>query len=792
MTDPRRTLHLFEQAVVLDETARGAFLDRECNGDSPLRAEVDALIKADSQAGDFLTRPVHESGNRTGERLGSYRLTALIGTGGMGTVYRAERADRAFAKPVAIKLLLFDAGDLRTRFALEQRILGALSHPNIASLLDVGQETNGAPYLVMEYVEGLPITRYVHDHQLDLRARIELFRKILDAMQMAHTQLVVHRDIKPGNVLVDAHDEPKLLDFGIAKLLDGSVSAATRTGLGPLTPEYASPEQVRGEPIGTGSDIYSLGVLLYELATGERPYRIDDTRPAAVEHVICDTDPVRPSQRLSTQRADGNRRDLDAVILKAMQKRPADRYASCAAFAEDLQRWLDGVQVLAREPAIGERAARFVRRHRFAVSVAATAILALLIGFGFALWQAREATLARNRAQRINEFLQDMLGAADHSSLGRNAKLGDVLDTAKRNAEHVLADDPATLGETELTLTRAYDTLGDLDNALQSGNLALSVGEKSKLPSLTLEAQLALANVYVNRGEFDAAEKILKDARAQAETSGTPRQRGESAGQFGFLEVKRDNLASAERWLKTSLGELPDDAMETRAAAMNDLAVTQESEEKFPAALKTIDACIDMLRNAYPNGHPLLSQAIGNLAGLLDDAGDHAAASAKFDEALKMKIHLLGEDHFSVIGTLSTMTWRSVQQKDTAAALSYGSRAWAGAQKLSPENPAISYAAITYAQALMQAGRAGDALPIAEAALRLRKANLPADNAFVINTESVVALATAEAGDIGGGESLARSAYERLAAKLGEKNQLVVTAKDRLDQIDALRKTAQR
>jgi tetratricopeptide (TPR) repeat protein len=296
----------------------------------------------------------------------------------------------------------------------------------------------------------------------------------------------------------------------------------------------------------------------------------------------------------------------------------------------------------------------------------------------------------------------------------------------------------------------------------------------------------------VNRGEFDAAQKILMDARAQAEASGTPRQRGESAGQFGFLEVKRDKFASAERWLKISLDELPVDAMETRAATMNDLGVAQESQEEFPAALKTINACIDMLRKAYPNGHPLLSQAIGNLAGLLDDTGDYAGASAKFDEALKMKIDLLGEDHFSVIGTLSTMTWRSVQQKDTAAALRYGSRAWAGAQKLSPENPAISYAAITYAQALMQAGHADEGLPIAETALRLRKANLPADNAYVINTESVVALAKAEAGDIAGGESLARSAYERLVAKLGEKNQLTAIAKDRLGQIDALKKTAQR
>jgi tetratricopeptide (TPR) repeat protein len=236
-----------------------------------------------------------------------------------------------------------------------------------------------------------------------------------------------------------------------------------------------------------------------------------------------------------------------------------------------------------------------------------------------------------------------------------------------------------------------------------------------------------------------------------------------------------------------SLEELPSNALERRAASMNDLAVAEETDE-LPEALKTINACIDMLRAAYPNGSPLLAQAIGNLAGILDDQGDYAGASKKFDEALKMKIDLMGEDHFSVIGTLSTMTWRSVQQKDANAALGYGARAWAGAQKLSPENPSISYAAITYAQALMLAGRANEAIPLIETALKLRKANLAPDNAFVVNTESVLALAQAEAGRIGEGETLAKSAYERQLAKLGEKNSLTLNAKQRLDEIEALKK----
>ena len=234
---------------------------------------------------------------------------------------------------------------------------------------------------------------------------------------------------------------------GVAKLMHRSWAS---------DPRVREPPQIRGEPIGTGSDIYSLGVLLYELVTGIRPYRIDDARPSAIEHVICHVEPPRPSTHATLRHAGGNVRDLDAIILKALEKTARRRYVSCAAFAEDLRHWLDGEPVGARNPTVVERTQRFVRRHRFGASVAATASITLLLGTAAALWQAREAMLARDRAERINGFLQDMLGAADHGNLGRDAKLGDVLDTARRNAELVLNDDPATLGATELTLAKAY------------------------------------------------------------------------------------------------------------------------------------------------------------------------------------------------------------------------------------------------------------------------------------------------------------------------------------------------
>ena len=244
MTVTRHAFDLFERALAIEPAHREAFLHEQCAGNTGLRAEVDALLAADEKAEDFLATPLSLEDDRCGEEVGAYRLIELVGSGGMGCVYRAERADKAYAKPVAIKLLLIDANDLRARFALEQKILGQFTHPNIANLLDTGVDRRGTPYLAMEFVDGRPITVYARTQELTLRARLVMFLKILDAMQTAHSHLIVHRDIKPSNVLVDTRGEPKVLDFGIAKLLTSDAADTTRTRLGPLTPNYASPEQI--------------------------------------------------------------------------------------------------------------------------------------------------------------------------------------------------------------------------------------------------------------------------------------------------------------------------------------------------------------------------------------------------------------------------------------------------------------------------------------------------------------------------------------------------------------------
>jgi len=785
-----RILDLFERAVELAPQQRRAFLDGECAGDPALRDEVEALLRADTVADDFLSAPLGAVGDRSGEHIGPWRLVRMIGSGGMGSVYRGERADHAFDKPVAIKLLLFDAGDLRTRFALEQRILGAFSHPNIASLLDVGVDARGAPYLVMDYVEGRPITRYAEECALDARARVGLFLKILDAVQTAHSQLVVHRDIKPGNVLVDAHGEPKLLDFGIAKLIGDGTPSATRTGVGPLTPEYASPEQVCGGVVGTGSDIYSLGVLLYELIAGERPYRIHDTRPSAVERIVCDTDPQRPSTRLRGRRLGGNARDLDAIVLKSMEKAPARRYASCAAFADDLRLWLAGAQVQAREPAVSERALRFVRRHRLGVSVAAAASLALLAGSVVALWQAHlareQAQLAsseRDRAQRINRFLTDMLGAANPANLGRKATVLDVLERARKLAEKELANDAQSAAGAQLAIAQSYRSLGDLDAAQACGEAALKAARQHGDFTTIIEAESTLGNIYFDKSNLPLARAAFQRAYDTAAVHGTPAERGETAVQLGLVENEEGNPKAAQAWLRKGLAELPQEATLQRASALDSSGLAASMLGDKVAAIDLRQQAIDTVKKAFPNGHPVIASFSVNLAHAYQRADRLDEAVALLEQVLPMQIEAMGEHNADVVWTLTTLAAIEHKRDRIDAALGYAQRAYAVAQHLSDDNDWKAYGFEKYAGILIAAHRAREAVPILDKALAIDRAMLPADHQSIASVESLLALAQHDIDGPPAGEALARAAYERLLAKYGAQSDYTVAAKTRLDRI---------
>ena len=400
-----RIQEIFLEAADLRPSERAAFLDRMCAGDPDARAEVESLLRADATGESAVCAAIESEvasmlneSSHVNARLGSYLLLKEIGRGGMGTVYLAERADGQFRKQVAVKMVRpgMDTEFILARFRRERQVLARFDHPNIGRLLDGGTATNGTPYLVMEYIDGDWITRYCESKALDVEQKLLLFLRVCSAVHYAHLQFVVHRDLKPGNILVDSRGEPKLVDFGICKLLyrdsEGDRNETVTLGTGPLTPHYACPEQIRGEPVTIASDVYSLGAVFYELMTGVRPHVFPEPTPQAVEKVVCEGDTIAPSEaaRQNNERLAARLRgDLDTIILQAMRKEPARRYETVERLAEDIRRHLSDEPITARPDSFTYRSRKFIRRNRLRVGVG----LALLIAFSAGLF----STELRNR-----------------------------------------------------------------------------------------------------------------------------------------------------------------------------------------------------------------------------------------------------------------------------------------------------------------------------------------------------------------------------------------------------------
>jgi eukaryotic-like serine/threonine-protein kinase len=402
---------VFETALDLTATDRRRWLDRRCVNDETLRAEVDSLIAAHERPDGLLDGNVALaaaevlSGRPRGSRIGAYRIVRELGRGGMGIVYLARRDDGQYDQQVAIKLVQTnpDAVEVRRRFAAERQILASLRHRGIAQLLDAGVTDGQRPFLVMEYVDGVPITEYCDHRALGVGARVRLFRDVCAAVHFAHQNLIIHRDIKPGNILVSPEGGVKLLDFGIAKLLDPALATTgdvTRTELRVMTPEYASPEQVRGETVTTASDVYALGIVLYELLSGQRPYALTNRSPQELLDVICTRVPERPSSVVSDERLRHTLSgDLDAIVMMALRKDARDRYGSVDLLWEDLERYLDGLPVDAHRGSRTYRARKFLGRHRVESAAAALIAASLAIGTGVAVRQATIAARERDRAR---------------------------------------------------------------------------------------------------------------------------------------------------------------------------------------------------------------------------------------------------------------------------------------------------------------------------------------------------------------------------------------------------------
>jgi tetratricopeptide (TPR) repeat protein len=522
-----RIEEIFHEALAFSGRAREELIDARCRGDWELAAEVQLLLDA-CETEEQLTDSFHlkspVSRDRISTRIGPFVLDRLLGRGGMGAVFLAHRADGQFEQQVAIKLIdLPLATDLfRERFRQERQILAGLQHPYIARLLDGGVTENGDLYLVMEYVDGVPIHRFCDEKHLSVAQRLSLFLRVCEAVQFAHQHFVVHRDLKPDNILVSGDGTPRLLDFGTAKLLSPALTKSdsdfTREGFQSFTPQYASPEQVLGMPITTASDTYSLGVLLYVLLTGAPPYELKEHTTAEMLRVICEEPPRRPHPPSNVQkRLDG---DLEAILLKALRKEPQERYFSADKLASDVQAYLDGQPVAARHGTIRYRSIKFMRRHWFGLAALAVLTCTLLVGIAGVVWQARVANEERRRAEArsadLRQLSNSLLSELDEAIKQLPGSTGVQKLLVTRVLEHLdrMAHDAHGDRVIQLDLVDAYTRLGNIQGNPYDQNLGDPAGG---LASLDKAIALALPLAPDGSGDKEALRALATAQVAASE-----------------------------------------------------------------------------------------------------------------------------------------------------------------------------------------------------------------------------------------------------------------------------------
>jgi serine/threonine-protein kinase len=688
-------LRQFERLMNLAEEERGPALAALAAQQPELHRQVQDLLQAgrEAQDEDFLGNPAVEGvvlpGARRpqgGMRFGHYELERRIGAGGMGEVWLAHRSDGLYEGKVAIKLLYAGANQpwMRERFAREGQILGRLQHPNIARLLDAGTADDGSLYLVLEYAEGLRIDQWCDGQRLDLRQRIRLFLAVCEAVAQAHTQLVVHRDLKPSNILVTREGEVKLLDFGIAKLMeaeDGSDSELTRLAGRPLTPEYAAPEQLLNQPVTTATDVYALGVLLHLLLAGGRPYATDRSTPVQLEQAILSGAPRTLNRTFATvPTATGLsagelaarrgstpeklrrllRGDLDNIVAKALRKNPAERYGSVTALAEDLRRHLDHQPVLARGESLRYRAAKFLRRNRLGVGAAAAVLLALAGGVAGVAWQAhvavlqaREAQVQARRAERVKDFLIGVFKAADPENSQRaNMSAREVLDQGVKQMQEGLGAEPELQAELYDTLAQTYENLGAGDRALELANTALEMRRKLLPPGdpRLAGSLLTLARVLDDRSDFPKAREAIAQADAMVR-SGPDRDgmlaahiKNEYAAALAGMSRRDESVALQREAYALTLKHLGPDARETGEEQL-DLAERLEESGAYDEAGRRYAEAVATLERSLGPDSLVAGQAHLNYGSLLDRIGKQADSERHHDIAIRIMVKALGPDH---------------------------------------------------------------------------------------------------------------------------------------------------
>jgi serine/threonine protein kinase/tetratricopeptide (TPR) repeat protein len=800
-----RLQEVFHGAAGRDPGERGAYLDEACAGDTALRQEVEALLAAQGEGEDLAIEVERLAASAlAGERLvgahvGPYRVVRELGQGGMGRVYLAHRDDDQFQRRVAVKLAdTAQAPDVEERFRSERQILAALDHPNIARLLDGGSTAEGVPYLVLEYVEGEPVDRYCDLRQLDVGERLQLFRTVCSAVHYAHQNLVVHRDLKPSNVLVTGEGTPKLLDFGIAKLLKPELLArlpALTTALHrPMTPEYASPEQVRGETVTTASDVYSLGVLLYELLTGCRPLRLDGSG-LGIERTVSEVEPEPPSRaalrpaegpgdRAPEERARDRRTtperlrrrlegDLDNIVMMALRKAPARRYASAEQLAEDVRRTSDGLPVRARKDTIRYRVRKFVGRNRYTVSTALV-FLALIVGFGINRARlARDLAQERDRARQeaetarhVASFLEDVFRLADPTGMhGSTVTAREILDRAAARLADPGNERPGVRSKLLDTMGVVYRHLGLYGRAepLLEEALALRRRTRGEDNVDTAQSLLHLGQLRVDQARYAEGEDLLRRSlRVEERLLGQDAPGvAEALYTLGYVLRQEGKTAEAETVLRrvVALREAAENDEVDLALALDRLASVLQDQGKLREAERLARRAVDITRRRLGH-HVDTARCLERLGNVLTLEGRYAAAEPLLQEGLAIRREKLGPDHPAVGAALDRLADLKRERGD-----------FAGAEPLYRKGLAISLAAFgeehlqvasiraDLAEQLLEQGRLDEAQDLFTRSLEARN-RLGPDNPFALASREGLARVVAARGDLAAAETAFRQVLD--------------------------------
>ncbi|MFZ0814753.1 MAG: tetratricopeptide repeat protein [Candidatus Sulfotelmatobacter sp.] len=674
----KRVEAVLNEALDMRPEDRPAFLDRECAGDLELRREVDSLLASVDKSLGFIERPLYQVAQRLaeesegpGSRIQAYELLKVIGEGGMGKVYLAARADDQYHQQVAIKLL--QAGFAQTtamllRFRSERQILADLDHPNIARLLDGGVTPSGSPFLAMEYVDGVPIHEYCRENGLSIEQRLRLFVTVCGAVDYAHKHLVVHRDIKPANILVTKEGTPKLLDFGIAKLLDSEQGAAaqTRTADRLMTPEYASPEQITGAVVTTATDVYALGVVLYELLSGSRPFSLETMTPVELYRAICERDPEPPSTRaaksapsvFAATKVEG---ELDNIVLMAMRKEAGQRYRSARELGDDITAYLNGYPVRAKTATLGYRSAKFVRRNRASVAVAALAIVALV---GFSIGMAVLAKRARQQqaiAERESGFLSSIFAASTPlQARGNQVTARDLLDRGMQRVDRELSGEPEAQAAMLRSIGRSYHALGLYDQAkpllLRAYRLRRNLFGDEDLR--TAESAEDLATTDRLQSEYADAEKLFRMALAVREKKLGPNDpsTAQSLSDLGDCLTQENREAEAEPVLRRALAIFRKTNDPGGADTRGYLAAISQRAGNYPEAASLLREQAKIYRQTQGTDTPDYLITMHNLAASLIDSGDLLDAEKSERQVIEIR-RKIEPDHPDIGYSLNNLGW---------------------------------------------------------------------------------------------------------------------------------------